>query len=278
MVVVSRYQVEEWLAARKKHLEEITTTLDLGLTKTKVRITPEGVVLDGQIADWKAVELIAKRDHNCFLLQNGKPQKIHLFSQAFNRSYSLHPTANAPTMILGGFPMHRIKDVDPWEDTLRKIGTLGAVKGEILDTTTGLGYTAIVASKAAAHVTTVELDPTVIELCRMNPWSAALFDNPKISQRIGDAYDVIQELPSEHYSAIIHDPPTFKLAGHLYSGEFYAQLSRVLARKGKLFHYTGDFKSAQGDMVARGASRRLKEAGFRHVERKPEAFGLLCWK
>jgi predicted methyltransferase len=67
--------------------------------------------------------------------------------------------------------------------------------GQVLDTATGLGYTAIEAAKTAAHVTTIELDPTALEVARCNPWSQALFDNPKIMQRIGDSFDVAETLP-----------------------------------------------------------------------------------
>ena len=49
-----------------------------------------------------------------------------------------------------------------------------------------------------------------------------------------------------------------------------------LARRGRLFHYIGDLESPSGRIVARGAVRRLQEAGFARVTRRPEAFGLVA--
>ena len=103
------------------------------------------------------------------------------------------PTASAPTMLISGIPMHRIKDTNPHQDTLSKLKAIAPVRGDVLDTTTGLGYTAIEAAKTARHVTTIEIDPTAQEIARFNPWSQALFGNPNITQIIGDAFDEIRK-------------------------------------------------------------------------------------
>jgi uncharacterized protein len=194
-----------------------------------------------------------------------------------NRFYSLMPTERAPTMLLSGIPMHRIRGIDPHEDTRRKIQAVAPVTGRVLDTATGLGYTATEAANTA-EVVTVEIDPTVLEVARRNPWSRALFDNPRIRQVIGDSYEVLPSLERESFSVIFHDPPTFRLAGDMYSGAFYRELFRVLKRGGRLFHYIGDLESTSGRVVAKGAVRRLQEAGFGRVERKPETFGLVATK
>jgi len=94
-------------------------------------------------------------------------------------------------MLSAGFVMHRIKDVDPWQDTQRKIAAITPISGRVLDTATGLGYTAILASRAAESVTTIELDPGAQEMARLNPWSQELFNNPKITQLMGDACEVV---------------------------------------------------------------------------------------
>jgi predicted methyltransferase len=174
--------------------------------------------------------------------------------------------------------MHRIKGTDPYKDTLSKIKAVSPIIGRVLDTTTGLGYTAIEASKTADEVITVELDPAVLEIARRNPWSRALFGNPKITQKIGDSFDVIEEFEGGFFTRIIHDPPTFSLAGDLYSEEFYRQLFRVLRRSGRLFHYIGDLDSQHGSRVVKGALRRLEAAGFKNARRYPQAFGLIAYK
>ena len=184
----------------------------------------------------------------------------------------------APTMLISGIPMHRIKGIDPHRDTVQKIKTVAPVTGRVLDTATGLGYTAIEAAKTAEHVITIEIEPIVMEVARLNPWSRPLFQNPKITQVIGDVGEEIEGFEDEAFWRIIHDPPAFNLAGELYSGVFYGQLFRVLRRGGRLFHYIGNLESTSGRRVSRGAMRRLQEAGFSRVVRRPDAFGLVAYK
>ena len=181
-------------------------------------------------------------------------------------------------MLISGIPMHRIKGTNPHQDTLSKIKAVAPLKGDVLDTTTGLGYTAIEAAKTARHVITIEIDPTAQEIARLNPWSKDLFDNPKITQVIGDAFDEIETFDDESFSAIIHDPPMFSLAGDLYSLRFYQQTFRVLKPSGRIFHYIGDPESKSGARVTAGVIRRLQEAGYNRINRTPRAFGVVAYK
>src|SRR5262249_20281881 len=134
------------------------------------------------------------------------------------------------------------------------------------------------AAQTAVQVVTIELDVTVLEVARRNPWSQALFHEARIQQILGDAASQVQTLEAGAFSRIFHDPPTFRLAGALYSEACYRQLFRVLARGGRLFHYIGDLESASGSNVAKGAARRLQAAGFARITRRPEAFGLVASK
>jgi predicted methyltransferase len=127
-------------------------------------------------------------------------------------------------------------------------------------------------------VVTIELDPTMLEVARLNPWSHSLFESPKIEQVVCDAFDQVQDFEDGAFSAIIHDPPMFSLAGELYSAECYRHLFRVLKRRGRMFHYVGDPDSRSGRNVMRGVVRRLQEVGFSRVVRKPGAFGLVAYK
>jgi len=239
----------------------------------------EGVRLpEGEWLGWQILESIAEAETSCFVITKGEAQAVHFFSKATERAYSLYPTSGAPTLLVSGIPMHRIKDTDPYADTLEKIRATRPVVGQVLDTATGLGYTAIEAAKTAAHVTSIELDPTVLEVCRCNPWSQALFNNPKITQVIGDSFDVVQDLEDANFTRIIHDPPVFALAGDLYSGEFYRELYRVLRNNGRLFHYVGDPESKSGHSITVGVMRRLEQAGFREVRKAPRAFGVVAVK
>src|SRR5947209_598821 len=244
-----------------------------------VTLTSEDVAFPhGDHIDWHSIQKISKSEVNCFILEDSTVRSIQVFSEYTNRVCSLMPTRGAPSMLIAGFVMHRIKDIDPMQDTARKIASISPVIGRVLDTATGLGYTAIEAARTAQEVVTIELDPGAQEIARLNPWSQDLFHNAKIRQVMGDAFDVVQTFEDESFARIIHDPPTFSLAGDLYAGAFYAQLYRVLKRGGRLFHYIGDPGSKASGGVTKGALRRLQEAGFGRVVKRPEAFGVVAYK
>jgi predicted methyltransferase len=279
MIVLSHYQVKPILTARRQGLSRVKVSLDLNLNQVELALEAEGVRLpDGQRLEWGVAETIAVAESSCFVIEEGTAKPVQYFSEETNRAYSLYPTTGAPTMLVSGIPMHRIKDTDPHADTLEKIRAVRPVVGQVLDTATGLGYTAIEAAKTAAHVTTIELDPAALEVCRRNPWSQGLFENPRITQRVGDSFEVVQELADSAYTRIIHDPPAFALAGDLYSGEFYRALHRLLRNNGRLFHYVGDPNSKSGRSITAGVVRRLEQASFREVRRAPRAFGVVAVK
>ncbi len=279
MIVLSHVQAATLLAAKDAGCDRVSVSLDLNLSVEKVPLGAEGVSLpDGGLLTWASVRALVKRQGSCYLIEAGQPEKIQFYSEATGRAYSLLATERAPTMLVAGFPMHRIRDIDPHEDTLRKMRTLAPISGAVLDTTTGLGYTALEAARTASRVLTIELDPTALEVARLNPWSAELYSFPNIESRIGNAFDAVPALPSASFARIFHDPPTFQLAGELYSGDFYRELHRVLQANGRLYHYIGDLNSAHGNTVSKGVIRRLGEAGFRRVTRHPEAFGVTADK
>ncbi len=256
----------------------ISLSLDLNISTLEGVITSAGVEIpELEILSWEAIHEIAASPNNCFVLMNGIPEKILTFSELTNSTYSLYPTEKAPTMLISGIPMHRIKDTNPERDTREKIKAAHPA-GRVLDTATGLGYTAIAAARVSDHVITVELDLAAQEICRQNPWSKGLFDNSKIEQRMGDSFDVIETLEDSSFNRVIHDPPTFSLAGHLYSGDFYAEMYRVLKPHGRAFHYIGDPESKSGRRTTAGAIQRLEQVGFSRVQRVPRAFGVVAYK
>ncbi len=277
--VLSSLHVEPLLGARKAGRETASISLDLGLSQVAVALDAAGVILPaGERLPWAELEHIAGNPSACFAVEDGKAVKIQRFSEVRNRINVLLPTTRAPTVLISGVQMHRVRDVDPWQDTEAKIRTIAPVTGRVLDTCTGLGYTAIAAARTADEVITIELDPAMLEVARLNPWSRPLFENLRIRQIVGDAVEEVEVLPAASFARIIHDPPMFNLAGDLYSGEFYRALYRLLAPRGRLYHYIGDPESRSGRSVTNGALRRLQESGFSRVVRRPEAFGLLAYK
>ncbi|GAC1434661.1 MAG: methyltransferase domain-containing protein [Ktedonobacteraceae bacterium] len=280
-VILSYVQAEILLATKRQGQASIEVSPDLGISTVTVQVLQEGIqFLTGEQVSWQQLEKIKKSYVNCFVLEtDGGIRPIQVFSETTNRMCSLLPTKRTPSMLIAGFTMHRIVDIDPMQDTLKKIATLTPITGRVLDTATGLGYTALEAAKMAQQVVTIELDPGAQEIARLNPWSRGLFDNSsKIQQIIGDAYEVVPTFASDSFSAILHDPPVFSLAGELYSGAFYRELYRILKRGGKLFHYIGNLESKSSGTVARGVLKRLQESGFTRVVKRPEAFGVLAYK
>jgi hypothetical protein len=278
-IILSHFQAQTLLDAKHKGLERVQVSLDLGISTITVQLDTNGVQLMlGQLFNWAGVKSIADSASSCFVIKNGMAQSIQFYSEDTQRLYSLYPTSGAPSMLVSGIPMHRIKDTDPQQDTLEKIRSIKPVVGQVLDTATGLGYTAIQAARLAEHVTTIELDPAVLQVCRLNPWSQELFDNPKITQLIGDSYDVVAGMDSGSFTRVIHDPPVISLAGDLYSTDFYRELWRVMRNQARLFHYIGDPESKSGRIITSGVMRRLEQAGFRQISRAPRAFGVVAIK
>ncbi len=278
-IVLCALQLQPAFAAQRSGSSTAQLSPDLGLTQCAVQLTSQGVVFpEGEQLSWQAAEEVSANAQSSFVLKAGVVEKIQAYSHHTGRFYSLMPTAAAPTLLLSGIPMHRIKDTDPFQDTLSKVAAIRPVTGRVLDTATGLGYTASEAAKTAEQVVTIELDPAVLSIARLNPWSRELFENPRIVQMTGDSYELVAGLESASFTRILHDPPTFSIAGDLYSGIFYAQLYRVLRKGGKLFHYIGDLESDSGRRVSRGVVRRLGEAGFTRIQPRPEAFGLVAQK
>jgi hypothetical protein len=278
-IILSHFQAEALVRARRLGETLVRTSVDLNLTMTLGELTGEGLALpDERVVPWAAVEAAAVNKTGCFLVEGEEFEKIQTFSEDTGRAITLYPTPGAPTILISGTPMHRIKGSNPYQDTLTKIRAITPLSGRVLDTATGLGYTACQASRLARRVITIELDPAVVEIARLNPWSKELFESEKIERVLGDTYDVANGFRDESFDAIIHDPPMFSLAGDLYSGEFYSRLFRVLSRGGKLFHYVGDPASKMSGSVTRSVIKRLKEAGFRDVTPHAEAFGVTAMR
>lgn len=277
--VISSFEARAMLEQKDSLGKKIEISLDLGMSESEVEITKEGVrISKDAILPWERLEKISNSGRKVFYLIGNEWHEAKKFSERSGLMRSLVATGKAPTMMVSGILMHRIKEIDPITDTQMKLQTIAPIRGHVLDTATGLGYTAIEAAKTAEYVLTIELDPVSLELAAINPWSRNLFTNPRIERILGDTSELIYELPAGSFSAIIHDPPTMSLAGEMYSGAFYEQLFRVLSRKGKLFHYVGDPESRTSSRVVKGVMRRLNDVGFRKVRLHHEAFGISAEK
>ena len=254
--------------------EAILTSLDLNRSQIAGRWVDDAFQVGDNWLTLKQLQKIAKEDRKVFRLDLDPPEAVKVFSDETGWLRSLCPSPCAPTVLVSGIPMHRIKNTDPMADTATKVAALGPVRGRVLDTATGLGYTAIAAARTASEVVTVELDPGALEIARLNPWSAELFESSNIRQEVGDVADLVRSMPSASFEGVLHDPPTVALGGDLYGESFYRELRRVLRSGGRLFHYLGDLEGGIGGKMLPGVVRRLGQAGFGRIERHPEAYGI----
>jgi uncharacterized protein len=278
-VTLSHFQARELLAAWQAGARSVAISPDLGLTTITAALDEEGVAFaTGEHLSWAEVERIQRAANVCFQIEDGATVEIRRFSEVTGWTRALMPTTGAPTTLVAGLPMHRIKDTDPWADSQTKIAALAPISGRVLDIATGLGYTAILAARTAEEVVTIELDPAALEIAAMNPWSRELFTRPNIRQLTGDAVEILPTMEDSSFTRLLHDPPMITIAGDLYGEAFYRELWRVLRRGGRLFHYIGDPQSASGRRTTAGVIRRLQSAGFTRVTRRPEAFGVLAQK
>lgn len=275
MIVLSHYQAREILAALRRGEGSVLSSVDLNLSRTTLALQ-DGAVLfsDGTSLDAPTLEAIADDENSCVRVEEDGAYKIETYSEETGRYYSLYPTESAPTMLISGIPMHRIKGTDPHQDTLAKVRAAAPMRGDVLDTCTGLGYTALEAARMAARVTTIDLDGAVHRIIRQNPWSWRLFETSNVTPLLGDSGELLPTLPDTSFDVILHDPPMFNLAGELYALGFYRELHRVLRPRGRLFHYVGNPESKSGGVITRGVVRRLQEAGFSRVTPRPDAFGV----
>lgn len=249
-------------------------SLDLGLSEVVVSIGEDRVILpDGSAFSLGDLEKVADRGDAVFF-----PWDEGLFQVAISDDhyYKLVPTEGAPTLEIDGVRMHRTKGTTPDADAAAKVEVLDVGGGRVLDTCTGLGYTALESIKRGGElVITVERRPEVLRIAGMNPWSSGLFTDGRVHPLVGDAYTLVGTFRDGFFDFVVHDPPRLSHAGELYSGRFYAELGRVLRSGGRLFHYTGEPGSRYRRLdVRRGVMQRLREAGFRGLRYHGDVMGV----
>lgn len=167
-----------------------------------------------------------------------------------------------PTFEIDGIKMLPTSRISPYEDAEVKVGYVQPRGKVVLDTCGGLGYFAAWCLRGqATRVLSYEKNPDVLWLRGINPWSPEVGGSLNLVQ--GDITQEVGLLAGGSVDAILHDPPRFGLAGELYSQVFYESLTRVLRRKGKLFHYTGSpNKLTSGRDVPNEVANRLRRVGF----------------
>jgi len=252
---------EALLAARDAGTSSLACSLDLGLSSTLVEIEP----LTWNWNRQRFPYLAGCKDRSVYRWTGASFEPISRYGNSLTK---LVPTPwGPPTFEIDGIKMLPTR-VSPYEDAMHKVALIEPRGKVILDTCAGLGYFAAWCLRGgAARVHSFEKNPDVLWLRSHNPWSP---DSPWSHEQHGaltlvqaDITKAIRDFPATSFDAILHDPPRFGIAGELYSQEFYDQLARVLAGRGKLFHYVGaPNKLSRGRDLRREVSRRLQQAGF----------------
>ena len=206
-VILSHFQTQRFPRNREAPAS-ITLSPDLGLTTIEATLGPEGLLLpDGERLGWDAIDEISGSENGLLRHQRRPAQEDPGLLR--HHEPGLQPDAHRGRSDHAGGRVHHAPD-----QGLRPVpGRPGQGPGDradsrlVLDTATGLGYTAIEAARTAVQVHTIELDPAAQEIARQNPWSQALFDHPAIVQHLGDSDDLVETFPEGMFDRIIHDPP-----------------------------------------------------------------------
>ncbi len=264
-----------------KHASGSWASVDIGLSRASVSLEGDSVRLssNGREAVLPVSMLErASKSNKVFVVQ--RAGEIFPAEVRAGNYYKLRPVeGGAPTLEINGIHMHRIEGVDPWRDSYLKVAAARVRRGQwVLDSCTGLGYTAIHSRRRGARVVTVEVDENVVFMSRINPWSRGLED-PQITLILGDILEVSESLPLASFDVIIHDPPRLTSStGDLYSLELYKRFYELLKPGGILFHYTGEPGRKRRLNIPRSVARRLLQAGFTYARFNSRVQGVIAAK
>ena len=256
---------EAMIAAARAGRASLECTFDLGRSRTRVDLGPDGWHWQGRQYPW----IESCRDRTVYHWTGATFEPIVRYAGSLIK---LVPTRwGAPTFEIDGIKMLPSETVSPWEDARRKVELIAPRGKRVLDTCGGLGYFAAwCLAGGAAQVQSFEKNTDVIWLRGLNPWSPGAEN--RLQLECADVTARIESLPEGSVDAILHDPPRFGIAGELYSQPFYDQLARVLKGQGRLFHYTGTpNRLTSGRDVPAEVAVRLRRAGF---STRPEGDGV----
>jgi uncharacterized protein len=242
--------------AARSGTSTIECTLDLRRSTTTVEVDAEGWRWEGRRFPF----LDVCKDRTIYHWVDDAFQPVARYTTSLIK---LVPTAfGPPTFEIDGIKMLPTARESPWADAERKVDSIQPRGKTILDTCGGLGYFAAwCVQRGAQRVSSYEINPDVIWLRSLNPWSPATGNGLTLTQ--ADITVAIAALPDRSFDAALHDPPRFGIAGALYSQAFYDELARVLKARAKLFHYTGTpNKLTSGRDVPAEVAKRLRRAGF----------------
>lgn len=279
--IISSEELRKISEAISEGKEEIEVSLDLGFSGklVKLELTKEGLVYKNSKI---SVPKIRNDDKSCYLILKDCLEKAQY--SAGEGIYKLVPTQFRPILQVSGTSMHKQSFIERVEKD--------KLTGNILDSGTGLGYTAIISARTARKVTTIEFDEMVLEIQKINPYSQELFSRACISPNLGitsaerknielvhgDLVEEIKKFKDEEFDFIILDGGTPRSSGEFFSEKNYSQVFRVLKYGGKLYHYIPNYHINRGTDFAENKSKVFRKLGFGRVERDKEGCYLVVTK
>jgi uncharacterized protein len=252
---------EALLAARDAGEGTWSGSLDLGISNDVATLEPDAWQWRGQRYPYPD----KLKDRTIYYLDGDAFAPASRFAGSLIK---LVPTEwGAPTFEIDGIKMLVTSKVSPIEDARRKVALVEPRDKVVLDTCGGLGYFAACCLEAGvSRIDSFEKNADVLWLRTLNRWSPdpdSHTSGGRLKLTHADVSKSISEIASASMDALLHDPPRFGIAGELYSQAFYDQLSRVLRRGGRMFHYTGSpNRLTSGRDVPREVAKRLEKAGF----------------
>ncbi|MCS6788940.1 MAG: RsmD family RNA methyltransferase, partial [Aigarchaeota archaeon] len=165
---------EDVLEAMERGQGSVSTSLDLWLSKVELILARKGLLIGSVEVSREELGAISNDKRTVFSVTSDGLRPVEVRAVRYYKLVNCG-RGRAPTLEIDGVHMHRVKDVSPTEDAIAKVRLLGRLNDrKVLDTCTGLGYTAIEAVRRGAEVVTVELDENVLTIAETNPWSAEL--------------------------------------------------------------------------------------------------------
>ena len=195
-----------------------------------------------------------KSEKVCYAIIDGQIFPMKMFSEETNFYYKLVPTSWRPILRISATQMHK----KPFLDYIEKIKP----KGFVFDGGTGLGYSAIIASKTATRVITIEWDQVVLEIASYNPHSRELFTSANIEVRLGDITEEILKFEDSFFDYLIQDGGMPKSSGEFFSQSHCQELNRICKHGGTLLIYLPQHGKSKGRDFGLEHITRLQNAGF----------------
>ncbi|MHA1983055.1 MAG: hypothetical protein ACW967_01795 [Candidatus Hodarchaeales archaeon] len=246
-----------------KKVSVIDISLDLNISSESIKLLPENnqfILPNGDIITFPSK--FNHKDKVCYAIENFEIFPLKLFDEITNFFYKLVPTSNRPILLVSATPFHK----KPFLDCISQL----QLTGKILDGGTGLGYSAIIASRTAKKIETVEWDKNVLLIASYNPYSADLFNNENIDLIEDDITEYSEQQDDCTYENIIQDGGMPKSSGKFFSLDHAKQLYRILKPRGKLIIYLPKHGKSKGRDFGGEQIQRLKKAKFHLADRKIE--------